>query len=76
MGDFNVNSLDYLTNIRVKNFINNMFSKGMLSAINKPTRVTKRSRTCIDHIYMNSFVNQELFTGIIKTDTGIVFLYL
>ena len=68
VGDFNVNSLDYLTNTRVKNFINNMFSKGMLSVINKPIRVTKRSMTCIDHIYTNSFVNQELFTGIIKTD--------
>ena len=45
-----------------------MFSKGMLSVINKPTRVSKHSMTCIDHIYTNSFINQELFTGIIKTD--------
>ena len=36
--------------------------------INKLTRVSKRSMTCIDHIYTNSFINQDLTTGIIKTD--------
>ena len=68
VGDFNINSLDYSTNSKVKQFINHMFSKGMLSVINKPTRVLKNSMTCIDHIYTNSFINQELFSGIIKTD--------
>ena len=43
-----------------------MFSKGMLYVINKPTRVLNNSMTCIDHIYTNSFINQELFSGIIK----------
>ena len=68
VGDLNINSLDYSTNSKVKNFIDLMFSKGILSVINKPTRVSKRSMTCIDHIYTNSFINQELFTGIIKMD--------
>ena len=45
-----------------------MFSKGFLSLINKPTRVSKHSSSCIDHIYTNSFINQDLLTGIIKTD--------
>ena len=45
-----------------------MFCKGLISVINKPTRVSKRSMTCIDHIYTNSFINQELYSGIIKTD--------
>ena len=68
VGDFNINSLDYSTNTKVKNFIDLMFSKGMLSVINKPTRVSKGSATCIDHIYTNSFVNKEQLSGIITTD--------
>ena len=36
--------------------------------INKPTRITKTSVTCLDHIYINSLGNQKLLSGIIKTD--------
>ena len=53
VGDFNINSLDYDSNSKVKGFIDNMFSKGLISVINKPTRVSKQSMTCIDHIYTN-----------------------
>ena len=45
-----------------------MFSNGAISVINKPTRVTKKCASCIDHIYINSFFNQEILSGIIKTD--------
>ena len=68
VGDFNINSLDYANNSKVKGFIDLMFSKGFLSLINKPTRVSKHSSSCIDNIYTNSFINQDLLTGIIKTD--------
>ena len=33
LGDFNINSLDYTTNDKVRKFIDLMFSKGMLSVI-------------------------------------------
>ena len=68
VGDFNINSLDYSTNSKAKYFVDHMFSKGMLLVINRPTRVFKQSMTCIDHIYTNSFINQELLSGVIKTD--------
>ena len=45
-----------------------MFSNGMISVINRPTRVAKTSLTCIDHIYTNSFINHDIYSGIIKTD--------
>ena len=45
-----------------------MFSNGMISIINKPTRVSKNSVSCIDHIYTNSFINHKILAGIIKTD--------
>ena len=68
VGDFNINSLDYSTNSKVIFFINLMFSKGiMLSVINRPTRVCKKS-ICVDHIYTNSFMKEELLSGIIKAD--------
>ena len=37
LGDFVINSLNFATN-----FINYIFSNGMISVINKPTRVTKK----------------------------------
>ena len=68
MGDFNINTLDYSKNTTIKNFINFMFQNGTVPVINKPTRVTNKSITCIDHIYINSFYNQDMSAGIIKTD--------
>ena len=47
-----------------------MFSKGAISMVNKPTRVTKRSVSCIDHIYVNSFFNQDVLCGIKKADVS------
>ena len=61
VGDFNMNSLDYSANAKVKHFIDLMFSNGLLSVINRPTRTTKRSASCIDHIYINSFINTNFF---------------
>ena len=68
VGDFNINSLNYSTNSKVKRFIDYMFSKGSLSVINRPTRINKTSISCIDHIYVNSYYNQDILAGIIKTD--------
>ena len=49
VGNFNLNSLDYSTNTKVKNFIDLMFSNGLISVVNRPTRVTKHNASCIDH---------------------------
>ena len=45
-----------------------MFQNDTVPVINKPTRVTSKSIICIDHIYINSFYNQDASVGIIKTD--------
>ena len=68
VGDLNINSLDYSSNSVVRNFINDILSYGAIPLINKPTRITKKSVTCLDHIYINSLGNQKLLSGIIKTD--------
>ena len=49
--DFNFNILDYSSKSNVKHFINFMLPNGMLSVINKPTRASLISASCIDHIY-------------------------
>ena len=42
----------------------------MISTINKPTRVTKKTATAIDHIITNSFVENIFKTAIIKSDVS------
>ena len=67
-GDLNLNVLDYDTNKKVKNFFDLIFQHGLVPVINKPTRVTRRNATAIDHIITNSFFQTKLETGIIKCD--------
>ena len=62
--------VDYETVTKVKNFFNLIFEHGLIPVINKPTRITKKSATAIDHIITNSFLKNDIKTGIIKTDTS------
>ena len=45
-----------------------MFSKGCLPVINRPTRVTKNTSSCIEHIYITSYFTENISIGIIKND--------
>ena len=67
-GDFNINVLDFEQNKNVQNFVNLMFQFGLVPTINKPTRVTNKTISAIDHIITNSIYNNNFKTGIIKTD--------
>ena len=40
----------------------------MIPAINKPTRVTRKKATAIDHVLTNSFIDTTIKTCIIKSD--------
>ena len=40
----------------------------MIPIINKPTRVTRKTATAIDHILTNSFIDTTIKSGIIKSD--------
>ena len=68
VGDFNLNILDYEINKRVKNFFNLIFQYSLIPIINKPTRVTNKSITAIDHIITNAYLSSKINAGIIKTD--------
>ena len=47
--------------------MNLIYQNGMIPIINKPTRVTKKSATAIDHIITNSFVENTFKKAIIKS---------
>ena len=68
VGDLNLNLLDYNTNSKVKDYLNTAFQNLLIPMINKPTRVSTSNATIIDHILTNSFLDQDGFTGIVKTD--------
>ena len=70
MGDFNINCLNYEENNSVRNFLNNLFQKGTIPLINKPTRVTVKSATLIDNIFTNCIFDNSLKKGIIKNSTS------
>ena len=62
-GDFNFNLID-TDDTNVSDFKENMFDNSFYSLINKPTRITDRSATCIDHIWSNVF-DENILSGII-----------
>jgi len=53
VGDININILDG-GDPKVNQYLNILGGNGYTSLINKPTRVTENSETCIDHIHMKS----------------------
>ena len=61
-------SVQYLQNLKVRDFVNLIFQYSLVPIVNKPTRVTKNNATLIDYIITNSFMDQENLTGILKTD--------
>ena len=67
-GDLNINSLDYSSNEHVKDFFDTCFQNSFVPIINRPTRVTRKSATCIDHILTNSLIDTEIESGIFKSE--------
>ena len=70
LGDFNCNTMSNNMSIRVTEEFKNIFlSNFLFPLINKPTRITHNTATCIDNIYCN-FPNgkESCNTGILTTD--------
>ena len=67
LGDFNLNCLNYHSNSEVKEFYDDVFQYGAIPLINRPTRVTTSSATLIDNILTNTFFDNSLKKGIIKS---------
>jgi hypothetical protein len=67
MGDFNIDLLKYNTHNKTNDYIDNVFAKGFLPLILKPTRITQSTATLIDHIYSND-IKSNSTSGIIIND--------
>ena len=52
-GDFNLNLLDHDTNKKVQEFLNLIYQNSLIPIISKPTRVTMKTATAIDHLLIN-----------------------
>ena len=69
-GDVNLNLPDHDTNTKVQRFLNLIYRNGMMPTINKPTRVTRKTATAIDHILTKSFCDTVFKTAIYKCDVS------
>ena len=67
-GDFNLNTLGHDKCSKVHDFLNLLYGNGIMPTINKPTRVTRKTATAIDHVLENQFINVNFKTAIFKTD--------
>jgi exonuclease III len=63
VGDFNLDVVNYSSNIRVSDYVDLLFSYGVLQIVTKPTRCTSNSATIIDHILTNT--SQPCFKSVI-----------
>ena len=66
-GDFNLNLLDHDTNKKLQDFLNLVYQNDLIPT-NKPTRVTMKTATAVDHILTNYYVDNDFKSGIFKTD--------
>ena len=59
MGDYNIDLSKQNTNNQVTDYLNELYSAGCYSLINKPTRKTDTSATTLDHIYIQQFTSEN-----------------
>ena len=68
LGDFNLNLLSIDKHKDTQDFIDSMYSFSMFPCITKPTRVTSRSATLIDNLFVNDVLNEDVLSGILYSD--------
>ena len=66
--NFNLNLLDHVANRSVQNFLSLVYQNGMIPTINKPTRVSRKTATAIDHILTSCFTETVFKTAVFKSD--------
>ena len=69
MGDMNIDLLKCTVHSKTNEYIDNIFSRGFLPIITKPTRVCSTAATLIDHIYTNN-LGQTMIPAIVLTDVS------
>ena len=70
LGDFNIDLLQTANNNHFRKYANNLLGCSYKCVINAPTRITKTSKTLLDHIYVpsKSAVEHQILGGIALCD--------
>ena len=71
-GDFNLNCSKFHPSSKIRQFFNNMFKKGAIPLINRPTRVTTSSAALAENGFTNCVFDTTLKKGIIKTSISTI----
>ena len=66
VGDFTINLLDFEQNQKVQNVFHIMFGHNMVPIINRPTYVTNKPATVVDHILVNTVTTAKFARGTVK----------
>ena len=69
VGDVNINLLKFNIVTPVTNYVNSITSLGYNLFIDKPTRITEKTATCIDHVYSN-LPTEDLESLILMSDVS------
>ena len=69
MGDFNLDLLQFNTDTKIDDFVNNMISSSLFQLINKPTYFFRNSSTLIDHAWCN-ILHDQVKSYIINTSVS------
>lgn len=67
--DININILDKNSK-KVQQYLKLMCEHGYMSLVNKPTRVSKKTKICIDHIFVGPCVDDSHSTFILQGKTS------
>ena len=59
IGDFNMNCLKYHENAKTKYFYHNIFEKGAIPIINRPTGTSEHSVSPIDNVLTTDIFNKS-----------------
>ena len=65
----NLNPIVYKVNANLTTYMETIFFN-YLAIISKPTRISKRNATAIDHINTTNFLKTDMKTGVLKADTS------
>ena len=69
LGDLNLNLLNYETHRETANNLDLLYNNNFVPIINRPTRITDRSASLIDHIMCNNYgPSIKCYQGILLTD--------
>ena len=69
MGDYSINLLSYDSHTKTALFLHALYSKYLISLINRPTRAVGNSHTIVDNIITNNFAElQCTMQGVLITD--------